>query len=140
MHIREVTAAETAELRRQVLRAGRAVPMPGDGDPAFHVGVYDGDVLVATGNVRVDPAPWEPDRPAWRLRGMATAPEHRGRGAGALVLEALVAHARAHGGGILWCNARTPAQRFYERAGLATRGEPWTDPEIGPHVVMWTTL
>jgi GNAT superfamily N-acetyltransferase len=136
----EVTAAETAELRRQVLRGGRPVALPGDGDPAFHVGVYEDEELLATGNVRVDPAPWDPGRPAWRLRGMATAPEHRGRGAGALVLAALMAHAREHGGGVLWCNARTPAQGFYERAGLVTRGEPWADPENGPHVVMWRPL
>lgn len=135
-----MTAAETAELRRQVLRGGRPVALPGDADPAFHVGVYDDGTLVGTGSVRVDPAPWEPGVPAWRLRGMATAPEARGRGVGALVLAALVQHAREHGGGVLWCNARTPAQRFYERAGLVTRGEPWEDPEIGPHVVMWTTL
>ena len=140
MIVREVTAAATAELRRQVLRGGRPVELPGDDDPAFHVGVYDGERLLGTGNVRVDPAPWEPGRPAWRLRGMATAPDWRGQGVGAAALAALVAHARAHGGGVLWCNARTPAQRFYERAGLATRGEPWEDPEIGPHVVMWRRL
>jgi GNAT superfamily N-acetyltransferase len=137
---REVTPADTAELRRQVLRGGRPVALPGDDAPAFHVGVYDGDVLVGTGNVRRDPAPWAPDEPAWRLRGMATSPDHRSRGVGGLVLDALMAHARSAGGGVLWCNARTPAQAFYERAGLVTRGEPWEDPEIGPHVVMWTTL
>jgi ribosomal protein S18 acetylase RimI-like enzyme len=71
---------------------------------------------------------------------MATDPAYRGRGVGAAVLEALVAHARAGGGGVLWCNARVPAQRFYERAGLQTRGEPWEDPEIGPHVLMWRRL
>jgi GNAT superfamily N-acetyltransferase len=138
--VREVAPAETAELRRQVLRGGRPVALPGDDDPAFHVGVFEDGVLVGTGNVRRDPAPWAPDVPAWRLRGMATDPGHRGRGVGAAVLDALVAHARAHGGGVLWCNARTPAQRFYERAGLVTRGEPWMAPEIGPHVRMWTTL
>ena len=140
MQVREVRPADTVELRRQVLRGGRPVALPGDAEPAFHVGVFEGAELLATGNVRVDPAPWEPAVPAWRLRGMATAPEHRGRGAGALVLDALMAHARAHGGGVLWCNARVPAQRFYERAGLVVRGDPWVDPEIGPHVVMWTRL
>ena len=135
-----MTAAETAELRRQVLRGGRPVALPGDSDPAFHVGVFAYGVLVGTGNVRRDPAPWAPDVPAWRLRGMATDPAHRGAGVGTAVLEALVGHARDHGGGVLWCNARTPAQRFYERAGLVTRGEPWEDPEIGPHVVMWREL
>lgn len=138
--VRQVTPEETAELRRQVLRGGRPVALPGDTEPAFHVGVFEGGELVGTGNVRVEPAPWAPDRPAWRLRGMATAPSHRGQGVGAVVLGALMAHARAHGGGLLWCHARTPARTFYERAGLVTRGEPWVDPEIGPHVVMWRDL
>ncbi len=140
MIVREIAPAASADLRRDVLRGGRPVPLPGDEGPAFHVGVYDAGVLVATGNVRATPVPWLPDEAGWRVRGMATDPGHRGRGAGALVLDALTAHAREHGGGVLWCNARTPAQRFYERAGLQTRGEPWDEPEIGPHVVMWRRL
>ena len=35
---------------------------------------------------------------------------------------------------------RTPAQPFYERAGLRAWGEPWDDPAIGPHVVMQVEL
>lgn len=145
MELREIKPADSADLRREVLRGGRPVPLPGDEAPAFHVGVYDEGVLVATGNIRPAPAPWLPDdestgRGSWRVRGMATDPASRGRGAGAMVLEALVAHARERGGRVLWCNARTPAQRFYERAGLETRGEPWLEPEIGPHVVMWRPL
>jgi GNAT superfamily N-acetyltransferase len=140
VQVREVTAAQTAELRRKVLRGGRPVELEGDSDPAFHVGVYDGELLLGTGNVRVDPVPWDAGRAAWRVRGMATEPAARGRGVGAMVLAALMAHARAHGGGVLWCNARRPAQAFYERAGLVARGDPWVDPEIGPHVVMWTAL
>jgi GNAT superfamily N-acetyltransferase len=135
--VRRVDAADTAALRRDVLRGGRRVALPGDEDPtAVHVGVYDGELLVGTGNVRRDPAPWAPDVPAWRLRGMATLPDRRGEGIGATVLEELVAHCRAEGGGVLWCNARVPARSFYLRAGFAEVGEQWEDPEIGPHVRM----
>jgi GNAT superfamily N-acetyltransferase len=138
--VRPVAASDTADLRRSVLRGGRPVALPGDDEPSFHIGVYDEQVLVGTGNVRRDAAPWGPDEPAWRLRGMATAADRRGQGIGAVVLAALVDHCRAEGGGVLWCNARTAAQRFYERAGLVTIGEPWFDPEIGPHIRMWTRL
>lgn len=145
MIVREIAPAESADLRRAVLRGGWHVPLPGDESPAFHVGVYDEGVLVATGNVRPEPAPWLPDAPSstgegWRVRGMATDPDRRGCGAGALVLDALTGHARDQAGAVLWCNARLPAQRFYERAGLVTHGDPWVDPEIGPHVVMWRRL
>ena len=137
MIVRPVSAAETAQLRRAVLRGGRPVALPGDDEPAFHLGAYDGSTLAGTGNIRVEPAPWAPEAPGWRVRGMATAPAYRSRGIGTLVLEGLVVHCRDNGGGIVWFNARTPAQAFYERAGFAVRGEPWEDPEIGPHVRMW---
>jgi GNAT superfamily N-acetyltransferase len=138
--VRQATAAETADLRREVLRAGRPVALPGDDEPSFHLGVYDDQLLVGTGNVRREAAPWAPGEAAWRLRGMATLPSYRSQGVGRLVLDGLLAHCRAEGGGVLWCNARTPAQRFYERAGFQTVGEPWDDPEIGPHVRMWVAL
>jgi len=35
---------------------------------------------------------------------------------------------------------RLVGERRYERAGFVTRGEPWDDPEIGPHVAMWRTV
>lgn len=132
-----MSAGDTADLRRRVLRGGRPVALPGDDDPsAVHVGAYDGDGLLGTGSVRQEPAPWAPAVPAWRLRGMATEPARRGEGVGALVLAALVQHCREHGGGELWCNARTPARAFYARAGFTEVGEEWVDPEIGPHVRM----
>jgi GNAT superfamily N-acetyltransferase len=139
--VRRVGADDTGALRRDVLRGGRPVALPGDDDPTVvHVGVYDGELLVGTGNVRRDPAPWAPAVPAWRLRGMATLPGRRGEGIGSLVLEALVGHCRAEGGGELWCNARVPARSFYLRAGFTEVGEEWEEPEIGPHVRMRLSL
>lgn len=146
--VTRIDPVDSAALRREVLRGGRDVPLPGDEAPAHHVGVYDGPMLVATGNVRHQPAPWRTaDRVGlrdglgdWRIRGMATSPSARGRGAGRLVLDALLAHARGHQGALVWCNARTPAQGFYELAGFQTLGEPWEEPEIGQHVRMWLAV
>ena len=140
MIARPVTAQETADLRRQVLRGGRPVALPGDEEPAYHVGVVTDEGVIATGNVRPEPPPWNPGAVGWRIRGMATAEGHRGLGLGTRVLEALLAHCRSAGGGIVWCNARTPARALYERAGLQVIGDPWDDPEIGPHVRMWSQL
>ena len=76
------------------------------------------------------------DRDGWQVRAMAVAPGQRGRGVGRAVLDALLAHVDAAGGGTVWCNARVPAQAFYERAGFTVVGEPFDLPAIGPHVVM----
>ena len=67
---------------------------------------------------------------------MATREDLRGQGIGARVLEACVGHVAARGGGLLWCNARMPARRFYERAGFTAWGEEFESLGIA-HVVMW---
>jgi len=144
--VARVDAADTYPLRQRVLRPGRppgAARFAIDDDPStasFAARTPDGEV-VGTAVVYPAPCPWFPDRPrAWRLRGMATAPDRRGRGIGAHVLRAALAHVNAVGGDLVWCNARAPAQRFYERAGFRTHGAPWDDPEIGPHIGMWLDL
>ena len=71
---------------------------------------------------------------------MATAEGLRGVGIGARLLAAALDHIAAEGGDLVWCNARTPARRFYERAGFVARGDEWVDPEIGPHIAMWREL
>lgn len=135
MRVGPATAAQTAALRRAVLRPGAVGPLPGDEDPtAAFVAAWEGDEVVGTANVR--PATTSYDEGVWRLRGMATAERLRGTGVGATVLAAATAHVSAQSGRLLWCNARTPARRFYERAGFVVVGEEWDDPDLGPHVRM----
>jgi GNAT superfamily N-acetyltransferase len=143
--ITRVPPEVTHPLRRRVLRPGASghVRLSADDHPAtaaFAATTPAGDV-VGTAIVYPEPCPWQPQRPgAWRLRGMATDPGRRSGGIGARVLRAVLDHVRAQGGALVWCNARTPARRFYERAGFAPHGEPWDDPDIGPHVAMWREL
>lgn len=146
MTVERVPPAATYALRRRVLRPGQpveSVHFPVDDDPAtaaFAARGPDGTV-VGSAIVYPEPCPWAPDRPgAWRLRGMATEPGRRGHGIGARVLAAALDHIVRQGGRLVWCNARTPAQRFYERAGFVTRGDGWIDPDIGPHAAMWRWL
>jgi ribosomal protein S18 acetylase RimI-like enzyme len=91
----------------------------------------NGDALVATGFVTRDGEPG-----AWRIRGMATDPAARGRGAGTAVLDALVRHATAEGARRIWCHARTRARPFYERGGLRVVLDAHDMPESGPHYLM----
>src|SRR5512143_236457 len=87
-HVVELAAADTHPLRYAVLRVGTAssvVIFDGDEEPdTVHLGMRDADgTLVAVST-------WIPRQyrgeAATQLRGMATAPEVRGRGVGSLLL------------------------------------------------------
>jgi len=129
-------------LRQRVLRPDRALAdavFPGDEEQGTaHFAAFDDDgVVVGVGRVRPDAVPWSPSiTDGWRLRGMATEQDRRSLGVGAAVLAALICHVSASGGGLLWCSARLAAVPFYRRGGFVTQGEPWADPELGPHVQM----
>jgi ribosomal protein S18 acetylase RimI-like enzyme len=125
--------ASTRELRQAVLRPHQTVAeMAATEAPgAFAVGVFDGDRVVAVGLVAPDGRPG-----SWRVRGMATAPQARRRGAGTAVLDALLRHASDAGAVRVWCNARVGARSLYERAGFRATSEEFELPEIGPHLVM----
>ena len=141
-----IAASDTWPLRKRVLRPhqeGDAVVLGGDDDPrAAHLGARDADgTIVGIATISPQDCPWAPDRPsAWRLRGMATADELRGRGVGGLVLAAAVRHARERGASLVWCNARVGALVFYGRAGFVAAGERYVDPLLGPHVPMQLDL
>jgi ribosomal protein S18 acetylase RimI-like enzyme len=131
--VREVALAQTRTLRQAVLRPRQTVESVATEEPAgaFAVGAFDRDSLIAVGLIAPDGEPG-----AWRVRGMATAPQARGNGAGAAVLDALLGHAIALGATRVWCNARTPARSLYERAGFRVISKEFELPEIGPHLVM----
>ncbi len=101
----------------------------------------EGGRVVSVASLLKEAPDWRPDAAgSWHLRGMATDAEWRGRGAGSAVLAAIFAYVAAAGGGLLWCNARLGAVNFYKRAGMATTGEPWEEPVIGPHIAMFTVI
>jgi len=56
------------------------------------------------------------------------------------LLELCFDHIRAHGGRLLWCNARVVALGFYERLGFVTEGPEFDIHPIGPHYVMTRQL
>lgn len=136
--VRLVGAEQTRPLRQRVLRP--AGPTICDDPAAVHFAAVDAGAVVATGVLLADPPPFAYAGAAWRLRGMATDPGRRGEGLGSAVLATVMLHVQTAGGGLLWCNARSPAQAFYERAGLRTWGHAWDDPAIGPHIVMQVEL
>ena len=131
--VREISLTETRPLRHAILRPHETVESLTAHEPsdAFAVGVFDRGALVAVGFIGSDG-----ERGTWRVRGMATVPAARGKGAGSAVLDALLAHAVARGASRVWCNVRAPARSLYERAGFRAVSEEFELPDIGPHFVM----
>jgi GNAT superfamily N-acetyltransferase len=135
-----VDAEIVRPLRRAILRPGAgAAELRYDHDDApdtLHAAVRAGGAVVAIASVMREAHPHEPRPGDWRLRGMATVPELRGRGLGGALLAFCEEHVRRHDGRRLWCNARTGALAFYERAGFRAQGGVFEIERIGPHVVM----
>lgn len=145
-------SSATHPLRQRVLRPGRPLSeCVFDGDDradTIHFGVEFEGALVGIASLYREPPPYEPHEtrepsepsetrdPSFRLRGMATADEVRGRGFGKALVRACLDHVARLGGGLFWCNARTAAAGFYEALGLRVRGEPFEMASIGPHVRM----
>ena len=140
--IRRVTPADVIDLRHAVLRAGLprdTAVFPGDeSDGARHYGAISGDELLCCATLH--PSEWD-GRPAFQLRGMATAPHAQRRGLGRLVLETIERDLLAGGnGGQLWCNARVPAVDFYRSMGWEVASDEFDVPTAGPHVKMTRRL
>ena len=133
-----VPVAAILPLRAAVLRPGLPVEEAryeeDELSATLHLAAYDADGRV------VGCSTWFPDpldgRDAWRLRGMATAPEVRGSGVGARLVEAGLAVGTERGYGLTWCNARTPAVGFYRRYGFVPVGEEFLAVHDIPHYLM----
>lgn len=140
--VRPVPVEETRPIRQVVLRAGRPASethLPGDdAHSSFHLGAFIGSEIVGVASFQPEACPVEGDPRDWRLRGMATLEQHRGRGVGGQVLDAGLARIREAGGHRLWCYGRTKARAFYERHGFEAVGDEFDLPYSGPHYLMRT--
>ncbi len=135
MEIKKISAKETYALRSQVLRPG--LPLEANFYPkdeeGWHFGLWDGKwISVVTAHPEDHPQFSLPGQ--WRIRGMATLPEFRGKGLGTLLLQHLLRETQSIP--LLWCNARTPALSFYLRHGFTVESEEFSLPHIGPHRLM----
>lgn len=150
IRVQSIAAEAAWPLRQAVLRPHQSLAdcrFPGDAAAgAFHLGGFTaGGQLVAVASFSPEAAPAElrmalglaaePEGTDadWRLRGMATLPDWRGQGMGQALLMEGLAHLKAQGAAVLWCNARLGALAFYARLGLIAVGEDFELPGIGLH-------
>lgn len=134
--VRPIAPDLARDLRHEVLRphqAPRTILYPGeDASDALTVGAFLDGAIVGVATVHPDPEASD----AFRLRGMAVTADLRDRGIGSALLVRCIDHCASLGAALLWCNARTPAIRFYGRHGFAVVSDEWDEPDIGPHVRM----
>lgn len=86
--------------------------------------IFEGDVAVGAGALKEHSIPSHPHLGPWAAAGYVV-PACRGRGLGAMLLEALVVKARALGFQRVYCGTST-AQRLLARSG-------WTTLEVTVH-------
>ncbi len=141
--VRTIAAEDTRLLRYRVLWPHKArmedcvIDIDGRGD-AIHLGAFDAEGrLVGVCSLFEMATPKLTDDCQYRLRAMATAPEVRGQGAGAVLVEEAKRRIADMGYDVLWCDARKVALGFYERLGFDRIDEWYEVPLIGPHQLMY---
>ncbi len=143
MDIRAIAVRDTTALRDPVLRPG--LPPGGSiypGDDAadtLHLGAFIGNTLAAVATLCREPMPGEQSTTSWRLRGMATLPEYRGRGLGKGLAQRCIAYGAKQEGTIVWCTSRIETVPFYQVLGFVECGELFRLPQYSDAIYIHMT-
>lgn len=140
MHVRFIQPESTHELRQLVLRPAQGIDEMNwsldHAEDSFHLGALIGKRCIAV-------ATFMPQRneqlrgwKQYRLRGMATHPDHQGKGYGHQLLRFGLDHLQQQSVDLVWCNARAGAVRFYAKAAFVPVQEPFNIHGIGIHQLM----
>lgn len=141
----EVVKVDTDEvlvLRKAVLRDGTPSQDPryaeDDTDGSVHLGIREGDNLIACSSWLPRPWPLDADASATQLRGMAVAKHLQSKGLGRILLQAGITRANSLASTYVWARARDNALYFYEKNAFTTVGEQFIDDAtgLGHHLVM----
>lgn len=138
--IKKISSEETRNLRHLILRPNQKpeeLVYPGDDDfQSVHFGLFTDNELEGIASLYNEPMTGESNDYSWRLRGMATSEKFRGTGFGRELMNECIAHIKSNNGKIFWCNARTTAEKFYEKFGMKRIGGVFHPEGLGEHVVM----
>lgn len=142
IEIKEISAEKTYDIRLKVLRNGMDLPVQFSGDfdkDTFHLGVFEDSILKGIASfMKTKNQLFE--LPQYRLRGMATLPEVRGKGFGKQLLIEAIRILKNKESKIIWCNAREIALDFYKKLEFYIEGDSFEIPEIGKHYTMYKKL
>jgi len=140
--IRFITEQDGRPLRWTYLRPG--APQGGtvyDRAPeAVHVGAFVGESLIGSASLLLEDQSRGVTPGVWRLRGMITHPDWRGREIGGRMLAFGIAELERREASLLWCDGRTRALAFYLRHGFQAVGAAFETPGTGPHYRLLRSL
>ena len=139
IEIKLISAEETYEIRKRVLRKNISLTEKTDGDfddNTFHIGAYLDGKLGSVSTYVVEGNSYFSGL-QYRLRGMATDENYQGNGLGKksiLRAEEILKERRVD---VLWFNARIVALGFYKKLGYEIIGEGFDIKYIGSHFNMY---
>ncbi|MGB0453582.1 MAG: GNAT family N-acetyltransferase [Bacteriovoracaceae bacterium] len=140
MQVLRINPTDTLPIRKQMLRAdfpeAECVFEGDDDDLTFHLGGFKDNKLVSVASFYLVRHPEFEEETQYQLRGMATLPEFQSAGFSSALLKTAFPIIKQNQGDILWCNARTSAQGFYEKIGFECHSDVFEIETVGPHVLM----
>lgn len=146
MKVLRISASDTYPIRKEVLVPDHDLKKckfenDDDEDISFHLGAFIDSKLVSVASFYYDRNSLFEDQHQYQLRGMATLPEHQGKGLSSELLTMAFPIIKQNFCTLLWCNAKTTAIGFYEKVGFKPyNGEVFEIPGIGPHVLMFKKI
>jgi predicted GNAT family N-acyltransferase len=96
-----------------------AIKLPTDPN-GVHFGLYADDQLTSVVSI------FNEGR-RYQFRKLATLNAAQGKGYGSMLLSYVIAYVKQEGGDTIWCNARVSALRFYDRFGLRSHGDYFSE-------------
>jgi predicted GNAT family N-acyltransferase len=100
----------------------------GDDGACIHAVLYENDLPVSTGRVKIT-------KDDYVIGRVATLPGHRGKGLATAIMQALIKACCIMGGERQILHAQLSAQGFYEKMGFTPYGEEFEEAGI-PHICM----
>jgi predicted GNAT family N-acyltransferase len=142
IRIKNISAIETYEIRKDVLRENSSLTEKMDGDfdiGTIHLGAFINSELGCVATFMQHQSNYFKGS-QYRLRGMATHREQQHQGLGKKMLSEAERILLDQNVNILWCNARVFALEFYKSCGYKVIGEEFEVHLVGPHYVMYKEL
>ncbi len=140
MEVLRIKSIDTYPIRHKMLRPNGTMEdcmFQGDNDEmTFHLGAFVDKKLVSVASFYFENHPSFPDAYQYRLRGMATLPEHQGQGLSSSLMRTAFPVIKQNQCTLLWCNAREKAMGFYIKVGFQSSGELFTIRNVGKHMLM----